>query len=110
MSEVIVGVDGSSHSIRAPEWVMKVAALRRAAEEPARKAASQSGDAQPTSAGVRAATGFPANELIEAPRDAGLVVVGSCGAGGFARMVVGSVSGQVVQHAHCPVVVVHGEK
>ena len=82
---------------------------RQAAEELTLKATSQLGDAQPPSVTVRAISGFPAQALIEASRTADLLVVGSRGAGGFARLLVGSVSSQVVHHAHCPVVVVHSE-
>jgi nucleotide-binding universal stress UspA family protein len=45
-------------------------------------------------------------ELVNAGKDADMLVVGSRGAGGFERMVVGSVSSAVVQHATCPVVIV----
>ena len=55
---------------------------------------------------VRAISGIPAQALIEASRNADLLVVGSRGGGGFANLAMGSTSSQVVHHAHCPVVVV----
>ena len=50
--------------------------------------------------------GDPAEELIRASRDADLLVVGSRGSGGFARLMLGSVSSKVVHHAASPVVVI----
>jgi nucleotide-binding universal stress UspA family protein len=50
--------------------------------------------------------GHPAPVLIEASRHAALLVVGRSGHGGFAGMLIGSVSQHCVSHAACPVVVV----
>jgi len=44
---------------------------------------------------VKALHGVPAEELINASRDADMVVLGSRGAGGFKHLVMGSVSTQV---------------
>ena len=56
------------------------------------------------------AEGDPAEELVKASRDADLLVVGSRGSGGFARLLMGSVSSQVTHHAACPVVIIPGSR
>jgi len=63
----------------------------------------------PDSVTVKAVHGFPVEELIKAGQDADMIVLGSRGAGGFTRLMMGSVSSQVVLHAHCPVLIVPPE-
>ncbi len=54
-----------------------------------------------------AGTGRPAEVLLAEAAGAELLVVGSRGSGGFAGLVMGSVSQKVLAHADCPVAVLH---
>jgi nucleotide-binding universal stress UspA family protein len=80
--------------------------LRQAAEDMTQRAASRLDDARPASVTVRAVNGFVVNELVGASEDADLVVLGSRGGRGAARLLLGSVSSEVIQHSVCPVVIV----
>lgn len=104
------------HSVPASYWTGapvllpgdegKVGEIREAAESTVAAATAKLGASQPESVTVTAVDGFPAQELIKASKDADLLVVGTRGGGGFAVLMLGSVSNQVVHHAACPVVVV----
>jgi nucleotide-binding universal stress UspA family protein len=80
--------------------------MRQAAEEVTRKAVDAAGAPAPASVTVRAVSGIAAQELINASNDADLLIVGSRGGGGFARLMLGSTSNQVVSHSAAPVVVI----
>ncbi|MGB3956231.1 MAG: universal stress protein [Brooklawnia sp.] len=49
--------------------------------------------------------GRPETALVEASKDAGLLVIGSKGRGGFASLLLGSTSRHVLRESYCPVVV-----
>jgi nucleotide-binding universal stress UspA family protein len=61
---------------------------------------------RPEAMDVRVLEGSPADVLHDESRDAALLVVGTRGRGGFAGLLLGSVSQRVAQHSGCPVVIV----
>jgi nucleotide-binding universal stress UspA family protein len=84
--------------------------LRQAAEEMVKKAAGRPDGAGSVSVKVHAVNGFVVKELVDASHDADMVVIGTRNGGGFARLLMGSVSSEVVQHSACPVVIVPPER
>jgi nucleotide-binding universal stress UspA family protein len=82
---------------------------RKAVQQFVDQAVTETGEPVPEIT-VTVATGDVAEELVRASRDADLLVVGSRGSGGFAKLLMGSVSSQVTHHAACPVVVVPGTR
>lgn len=128
---VVVGLDGSQHSLDALRWAAryahKVGALLRpvaawsfsgsaeyvvspdferlakdSLEEALRVLRTEFHDVAVEPAVVR---GSAASVLIDASHGADLLVVGTRGHGGFAGMLLGSVSQHCLHHAACPVVV-----
>jgi nucleotide-binding universal stress UspA family protein len=131
---IVVGVDGSPSSLTALEWAIGQAALTGASVEavtswhvPVAAGGYSIVDATDWRANAeaiqdvaiqevlgdeavtvvrRVVQGHPVDVLLHAAAGADLLVVGSRGHGGFAGMLLGSVSQHVVAHAPCVVVVV----
>ena len=80
-------------------------AMRKGAEELLARTVSEAA-ADDVTIEQRLVEGPAASALIEAAKDAELLVVGSRGHGGFTGLLLGSVSQQVANHAPCPVVII----
>lgn len=135
---IVVGVDGSGPSVEALRQAQRLAAplgaeieavgcweypniydsyvaigiggFRERAEELLEEAVTTAfGAERPHNLHTRLVEGFARSVLVEASRDADMLVIGRRGHGGFAGLLLGSVSSACVAHAHCPVLVVREE-
>lgn len=88
----------------------RLAKVRQGAESAVAAAMEQLKGAGQPSVTVEASNGFAGQTLIEASKDAELLVVGSRGGGGFPHLRIGAVASKVLHHAHCPVVLVPHER
>ena len=96
----------SHHPVPVPADEVLLETARKEATDLTEKAVAELGESRPASVTVKAVNGFPVEELISASQDADMIVLGSRGVGGFSRLMMGSVTSQVAQHAHCPVLIV----
>lgn len=122
---VVVGADGSPGSARAVVWAARDAVRRRRplrlvtvlpahgvySEFLATDAAAEARRAAPdVVASTLVLDGDPVDALLEAGRDAELLVVGHRGRRALAGLFLGSVSGAVAERSVCPTVVVRGAR
>ncbi|MFI8219645.1 universal stress protein [Streptomyces sp. NPDC085932] len=133
---VLAGIDGSARATSAAHWAAREAVLRGVAlrllhalpqfpgasvpgpalerlralgAEVLRRAVADLTERHPgLEVEARQAGEAPADALLGAARDAGLIVVGARGAGGFEGLAVGSVALRTAAAAPCPVVLVPG--
>jgi nucleotide-binding universal stress UspA family protein len=136
---IVVGVDGSGHSLDALRWAAHFAAVFGAGLDavatwqypqsfgwagvapewnPSQDMAkvlddavlAVFGDQLPEGLRLLVQEGGAAKVLLDAGEGAVMLVVGSRGHGGFAGLLLGSVSANVAEHASCPVFIVHGDQ
>jgi nucleotide-binding universal stress UspA family protein len=105
--EIVVDYWGTG--LLEPEDDAAAERVRQATQVEIDKVLAGLGDARPDWVGVQTPGGSPAEVLLRESQDADMLVVGSRGAGGFAQLLMGSVSAKVIQHARCPVAVIPAE-
>jgi nucleotide-binding universal stress UspA family protein len=134
--KILVGVDRSEEANRALRWALQEGRFRQApvevlgawsyldqkdltgedfdasfGDEQAAAAlheivAPEQADHEDVTVEERVVCELPGRALVDASRDAAMVVVGARGLGAIRGRLLGSVSDHVVHHSHCPVVVV----
>jgi nucleotide-binding universal stress UspA family protein len=101
--QAVADVWGSTSHYQGDESLIEKA--RVAAQAETDSVLSTLGDGRPESVAVKATQGIPAEEILNEGADADMIVLGSRGGGGFARLLLGSVSSTVVEHAKVPVMI-----
>ena len=134
---IVVGVDGSASSVLALRWAARQAEMTGATieavytwaypvasgwttyptvdwnpAEDGEKLLTAAidlvfGSQRPAGLQLLVREGGAAQILLSQSQDAEMLVVGSRGHGGFAGLLLGSVSAHCAEHARCPVLVVH---
>lgn len=136
--QIVVGIDGSDPSKNALRWAAKLAPFLGATihaviaweypivfgldggipgawkpDETAKDILRDTldsvfGKERPVGLNGSISQGHATFVLLDASKDAEMLIVGSRGLGGFAGLLLGSVSSACAEHAKCPVLVVHG--
>ncbi|HEY6479700.1 MAG TPA: universal stress protein [Streptosporangiaceae bacterium] len=105
--QAVVGYAGGA--LTYPQDASETERARAAAQAETDKALAEADAPRPPSVTVTAVHGIPAEVLVNASKDADMIVLGGHGTGGLGHVLMGSVVGKVTHQAACPVLIVTAE-
>ncbi len=91
-----------------PEWQKDDA--QNVIERARKTLTSNLGEAKPPEVQIEMVYSSVVPTLIDASKEAWMIVVGSQGMGALGRLLLGSVTTGLIHHAHCPAAVIHSDQ
>jgi nucleotide-binding universal stress UspA family protein len=91
-----------------PEW--QVENGQRAIDQARKTLSANLGESEPPEINIEMVYSSVVPALIDASKEASMIVAGSQGVGALGRLLLGSVTTALLHHAHCPVAVIHSEE
>ncbi len=108
VAPVVVGWPVGQLYANMPEWQKDNA--QHILEHARKTLTANLGESEAPAAHIEMVYASAVPTLIEASKEARMIVVGSEGMGGLGRLLLGSVSTALIQHAHCPVAVIRSDE
>jgi nucleotide-binding universal stress UspA family protein len=91
-----------------PEWQLENG--QRAVDQARKTLSANLGESEPPETHIHMVYSSVVPALIDASKQASMIVAGSQGLGALGRLLLGSVTTALIHHAQCPVVVIHSDE
>jgi nucleotide-binding universal stress UspA family protein len=105
---VVVGWPVGPLHANMPEWQQEDG--QRAIEQARKTLSANVGRSELPEIHVEMVYSSVVQALLDASKDASMIVAGSQGLGALGRLLLGSVTTGLIHHAHCPVAVIHSDE
>lgn len=107
VAPIVVGWPVGQVFVEMPDWQKEGG--KQVVDQARKTLTANLGASQPPEILTEIVYSTVAPALIDASKDAWMIVAGSQGLGALGRLLLGSVTTALIHHAHCPVAVIHGD-
>lgn len=108
VTPVVVGWPVGQLYMQMPDWQKDNA--EQVIDQALKTLSANLGESQPPEVHTEISYSSVTSTLIDASKDAWMIVAGSEGLGALGRLLLGSVTTGLIHHAHCPVAVIHHDE